>query len=200
MLVIGLTGGIGSGKSTVADLFSKLGVPIIDTDILARKIVEPGQIALQKLKNFFGNSIIDQQGCLNRKKLAELIFNDESKRKKLESILHPEITRLMQHQLGQLDSAYAIVVIPLLVETEQNKLVDRVLLVDCSQQQQIQRVLNRDERSQEQIEAIIKSQASAEERLSVADDVINNRENTGSLSDQVEELHKKYLKLSQNFG
>ena len=199
MLVVGLTGGIGSGKSTVADLFSRLGVPIIDTDILARKAVEPDQPALREIADYFGPSVVSDHNILNRKKLAEICFDDEASRKKLEEILHPRIRDLMQKEIDALHTAYAIVVIPLLVETGQNKNVDRVLVINSSTAQQVERVLNRDDRDKDQIESIIRAQASSEQRLALADDIIDNRNTPAELNKQVEDLHKKYLKLSRNY-
>jgi len=195
MLVIGLTGGIGSGKTTVTNLFSELGVEIIDTDLIAREIVEPDQPALTKITDHFGKHILNIDGKLDRKKLAEIIFNNDDERKFLESTLHPGIKKNMLAQLSKVKSPYCIVVIPLLLETKQEKLVDRILVVDCEQNDQIKRVQVRDNRTKEQILSVINSQISRNTRLQAADDIIKNSGNMHDLRNIVAELHKKYMEL-----
>ncbi|HEY3487177.1 MAG TPA: cell division protein ZapD [Gammaproteobacteria bacterium] len=197
MHVIGLTGGIGSGKTTVADLFAQYGVPIIDADRSARELVEPGQPALNQITQSFGPEILNGNGTLDRKKLRELIFNDPKQRKQLEDILHPLIRNNMLEQLDAVDSPYAILVIPLLVDTGNWDMIDRILVVDTEEDLQIDRVMQRDAISQEQTETIIDNQVSRQERLAAADDVI---ENTGSIDDlktQVKRFHEFYLSLEQ---
>jgi dephospho-CoA kinase len=197
MLVIGLTGGIGCGKSTVADMFSKLNIPIIDTDLIARELVEPGKPALHQIVSTFGTAILDDNKRLDRKKLAQMCFSDEKLRRKLEAILHPAIRENMQQQLNELDTDYVIVVIPLLLETGQQQLVDRVLLVDCPEEQQIARVQQRDNRTTEEISDIISAQMPAHKKRASADDIIQNDSDIINLEHQIKVLHKKYLNLSQ---
>lgn len=192
MLVVGLTGGIGSGKSTVADLFAGLGVPVIDTDIIARELVAPGQPALQQIVEQFGDDILLESGELDRGQLAEITFHDSRQRHTLESILHPPIRQEMQRQLEAQQAPYALVIIPLLAETGQTDQVDRVLVVDCPEQQQITRVQARDQRPPQQIRAIIDSQVSRQQRLDIADDVILNNGDLHELEQQVLQLHHKY--------
>ncbi|WP_455199862.1 dephospho-CoA kinase [Kaarinaea lacus] len=197
MLTIGLTGGIGSGKSTVAELFKALGVPVYDTDVFARQLVEPGQAALEEIKNEFGEQIIDTSGKLDREKLKQQIFNNDHDRKKLELILHPRIRQLLLTKINHCEAPYCIAVIPLLVEQQWQQIVDRVLLVDVTETTQIVRTLQRDEMSESLAKTIINSQASREARLAVADDVIDNNQGLDSLKSQVTVLHEKYLQLAQ---
>jgi len=196
MLVIGLTGGIGSGKTTVADMFAALGVPVIDTDVIARQLVEPGQPALTEITEQFGADLLLPDGRLDRSKLANITFHDKARRLQLEGILHPKIRQEMLQQLKAVQSAYAIVVIPLLTETGQSQGIDRVLLIDCPETTQIARVTSRDQRPVEQIQAILQSQATRQQRLDIADDVIHNVGTQSELQDQVSQLHRKYLSLS----
>ncbi|MCI0507717.1 MAG: dephospho-CoA kinase [Gammaproteobacteria bacterium] len=197
MLTIGLTGGVGSGKSTVADLFKALGVPVYDTDAIARDLVEPGQPALQEIISVFGNDIIDASGRLNRQKLKRQVFSNAADRNKLESILHPRIRESLLAKIQCCTASYCVAVIPLLVEKHWQDIVDRVLLVDVSEATQIQRTQQRDKISESLIKRIIKTQASRDERLAAADDVIDNNGAPDTLRIQVEQLHKKYLKLAQ---
>ena len=198
MLTIGLTGGIGSGKTTVPDLFSELDVPVIDTDIIARELVEPGQATLDEIVSAFGQSILQSNKRLDRKKLADIAFKNNDSRKKLEAILHPKIRQEMQNRIKALTSPYCIVVIPLLFETEQHELVDRILLVDCTTDKQIERVKQRDQRSDQQIQSIINAQTPRKIKQQGADDIINNNDNIEQLKNQVTLLHKKYLNLASN--
>ncbi|HED36508.1 MAG TPA: dephospho-CoA kinase [Gammaproteobacteria bacterium] len=196
MLTIALTGGIGCGKTTVCELFSAHGVPIIDTDTLARELVQPGQQALQEITNCFGKDILFANGTLDRQKLAGKIFSSQSDKASLETILHPRIRQRVKEQLDSLTSDYAIIAIPLLVETSQQSQYDRVLLVDCTEQQQITRTQARDHRSTREIKAIIKSQATRQQRISVADDIIENNAGICDLELQVKQLHNQYLSLA----
>lgn len=198
MLVIGLTGGIGSGKTVVSDLFSQLGVPIIDTDLIARELVQPDQPALADITAYFGKEVLNQNGSLNRDKLGSITFNDPEARKQLETMLHPRIRQLVTEQLKKLHSPYAIVVVPLLIETGDRSYIDRILVVDCDQKLQISRVKERDNRSKQQIENILLAQASREQRLKAADDVIENNANQATLLEKVKDLHHKYLALAQS--
>lgn len=197
MLIIGLTGGIGSGKTTVSDCFSQLGVPVIDTDLIARELVQPGQPALADITALFGNKVLDQDGSLNRSRLGDITFNNPEARHQLEGILHPRIRDQVKQRLKQLQSPYAIVVIPLLIETGDRSYIDRILVVDCDLQIQIKRVKERDHRSEQQIENILLAQVSREQRLAAADDVIENNANQATLFQKVRDLHHKYLALAR---
>ena len=197
MLIIGLTGGIGSGKTTVAQLFSDLGVPVIDTDDIARRLTLPGQPLLASIQNQFGEAVFNADGTLNRATLAKRIFDDNNARLQLEGILHPAIWQKVEQQIQSLDSAYCLLVVPLLLETKQASRVDRVLVVDTTEDLQVSRTRQRDHRREEDITAIIKSQVDRQTRLSAADDIIDNSDNTQvPLTAQVNSLHKKYLKLA----
>ncbi len=200
MLKVALTGGIGCGKTTVCELFSALGVPIIDTDALSRKLVQPGQQALQDITDYFGKDILLADGTLDRQKLAGKVFSSQSSsqadRARLESILHPRIRQRVEQALDKLTSNYAIIAIPLLIETSQQNQYNRVLLVDCTEQQQIERTQARDHRSTEEIKAIIKSQATRQQRISAADDIIENNLEVCDLERQVKQLHNQYLNLA----
>ena len=197
MLTVGLTGGIGSGKSAVTRLFEDLGVPVIDADQASREVVKPGQPALQQLAQRFGDQIIDSRGELLRKALREIVFTDEQARKDLEAILHPLIRQRIDQQLGELSDPYAVLAIPLLIETGASYQVDRILVVDCSASEQIRRVSNRDGVSEAQVEAILATQASREQRLKAADDVIENSGTIEELKPRVAALHRKYLELAE---
>lgn len=199
MLVVGLTGGIACGKTTVANLFAGLGTPIIDTDIIARQLVEPGQASLGKIIQAFGRTYLTNDGHLNRRALGQYCFSHPDARKKLEAILHPEIDREMERQLKALKTAYAIVVIPLLVETGGKPLINRVLVVDCHINQQRQRLQRRDHRSDGEIDNILQAQASRQQRLDAADDIIENNGKPEQLLKDVRRLHQQYLQLSTCF-
>lgn len=196
MLIVALTGGIGSGKSTVADEFAKLGIPIVDTDVIARQLVTVGSPAYQEIVAAFGPSILTDDKQLNRRKLREVIFNHPEQRLRLEQILHPRIRQAVEAQITHLDSEYCIVVIPLLTEKRSYPFVDRILLVDAKPEQQIQRSMARDKQSREQIEQIMASQSNREQRLAMADDIIDNSTGLAALEQQVQKLHHKYRALS----
>lgn len=190
-----LTGGIASGKTSVSDGFRRLGVPVIDTDVIARHLVEPGQPALALIAEIFGAGILDSTGALDRKKMREAIFSDHEKKAQLEQVLHPLIGEEVLKRLEQLTDPYCILVVPLYAESGSYRWVDRVLLVDVSEAQQIRRVMLRDDISQEQAEAILDAQASRAERAALADDVIDNSGTLDELGDKIEALHKKYSSL-----
>ncbi len=198
MLIIGLTGGICSGKSTVASLFSQLAVPVIDADVIARELVEPGEEALQEIVDQFGTRVLDKTGKLDRTKLRDRIFSHESDRKKLEAILHPRIRERMDQLTGQLDASYCIQVIPLLTETSQTAKIDRILVIDSSEAEQRNRLRLRDDVTEDQIQAILASQAARQQRLKIADDIIINNGSKEDLHEQVMKLHALYMRLSQN--
>jgi len=197
MLKIGLTGGIGSGKSTVAKYFAELGVAIIDADKIARELVATGTPALTKIVEHFGNKILTSRDELDRKYLRKLIFNNPKQKQWLERLLHPLIYHEMENQLQQVKSPYCILVIPLLVETQQEKLVDRILIVDAPQEQQINRTIKKNKISEKEVKTIIATQANREQRLASADDIIYNDNSLTKLKQQVQQLHQKYLILSK---
>ncbi len=196
MLVIGLTGGIGCGKTAVTDCFTSLGVPVIDADTVAREVVLPGQPALQAIAEKFGPEAITSEGSLNRNWLREHIFSDADAKRELEAILHPRIRAEMRRQLSEVEGSYAIFSIPLLLETGQDKTVDRILVVDCDPELQISRVTQRDDASESQTRAIIATQIDRKSRLTAADDIITNNGSLSELRPQVEALHQKYLNLA----
>ncbi|MCK5829842.1 MAG: dephospho-CoA kinase [Methylococcales bacterium] len=199
MLKIGLTGGIGSGKSTIAELFNTLfRIPIIDADIISRQLVEPGQPALALIQKYFGKSVINPEGALDRNRLKEIIFSDQTKKKQLEGILHPLIYEEMQSIVDRQTSPYSILCIPLLMETKMCAFVDRILVVDCSAEVQIERVMRRDNLSKKRMMSILSSQVSSQHRLAHANDVIDNTKTTNQLAEQVKTLHNQYLYLTRS--
>lgn len=195
-LRVGLTGGIASGKSTVADMFAEKGVPIIDTDVIAREVVQPGQPALAEIERAFGAEVIDRDGALRRRRLRELVFNDDRKRERLESILHPRIRDAAREQAESAGGPYQVIVVPLLVGSPMQKLMDRILVVDVSEQTQLERLLQRDAESEKQARRMIAAQASREDRLAIADDIVANDGSLDETAGQVAELHRKYLELA----
>jgi dephospho-CoA kinase len=196
MLKIGLTGGIGCGKTTVARLFAELGGPVIDADQIAHQLVAKGQPALAQIARQFGADILDADGSLNRSRLREIVFSDPAQKQKLESILHPLVYQSIQAELERLSAPYCIIAIPLLFETNMAHFVDRVLVVDCPVEIQIARVRKRDQLTLERIQSIIDSQVSRDFRKSHADDLIDNSESDYRLAEQVKKLHNLYLSLS----
>lgn len=196
-LVIGLTGGIASGKTTVANLFrDQYAIDIVDADVVAREVVEPGSAGLHAINARYGKNILWDDGSLNRAALREIIFTDIKEKQWLDSLLHPMIRESIQIQLQQVQSDYALLVIPLMVENNLQQLADHILVVDVDEEIQIQRTVNRDGVSREQAESILRSQASRAERLAIADDVITNSSQNQQLLPQVAKLHKKYLEMS----
>lgn len=193
---IGLTGGIASGKTTVANLFAGLGVPVIDTDIIAREVVEPGQPALEEIRDHFGDSVIDPSGALDRAAMRKQVFLDSDARAKLEAILHPKIGDEVRRQSQSIHSDYQIIAVPLLVGSPLLQFVDRVLLVDCREDTQIERLLKRDAGTLAEAKRIIASQSSREQRLAIADDVISNDLDLSHLEKQVTRLHSTYQALA----
>ncbi|MCG6886316.1 MAG: dephospho-CoA kinase [Proteobacteria bacterium] len=198
MLKIGLTGGIGSGKSTVSDIFSQLGVPVIDMDVIARQVVEPGSPALTEITETFGTSILNQDGCLDRQLLRQRIFESDSDRRKLETILHPLIRAETERQLAELQAAYCIIVIPLLAESGLQTFVDRVLVIDTAESLQLKRLMARDRVSDSEAQKILDAQAPRESRLQIANDVICNDGDLASLQKEVRQLHGQYSRLAEN--
>jgi len=194
MLRIGLTGGIGSGKSTVANYFAALGVPIIDSDVLAREVVNPGTSALKEIVAHFGTTILTKENHLDRAKLRKLIFNHAAEQKWLENLLHPLILQKMAEQIQALSAPYCILVIPLLLEKQIP--ADRILVVDTSNDLQIQRTSQRDKINIKQVRAILQTQLTRTERCAQADDIIHNEGDLAELKQQVRALHEKYLRLA----
>ena len=193
--ILGLTGGIGSGKSAAAQCFVDLGIHLVDADNAARWVVEPGRPALAKIAEHFGADVLQADGTLDRAALRELIFKDPQQRVWLEGLLHPLIREEIRQYLARAESPYAILVSPLLLETSQHQMVQRVLVIDVPEAVQIERTVLRDKTNEAQVRAILKAQASREERLSRADDVIVNDRDPAWLKSEVERLHQFYLTL-----
>jgi dephospho-CoA kinase len=193
---VGLTGGIASGKSTAAGFFEGLGVPILDSDKIAREVVEPGQPPLERLVERFGPSILTPDGRLDRPALRNIVFSDPKARADLEALTHPAIGAAMEARSAGAGGPYQILVIPLLVEKNLSSHVDRVLVVDCDEALQVSRMHRRDGSSTEQAEAILKAQAPRAARLKAADDVIRNDADVDWVQKQVAALHARYLKLA----
>jgi dephospho-CoA kinase len=197
MHIIGLTGGIGSGKSTVAHLFSALGVPIIDADVIAKEILETRKTYIEKVIAHFGTEITDEKAQLDRAKLRHVIFTDSTARAWLEKLLHPPILSAIRKQLSTLakqHTPYCIVVIPLLTEVKETQaLVDRILLVDIAEKTQIARTAKRDQLTPYRVEKMLLAQASRAARLAIADDVIENEEEREALAQKVQKLHAQYM-------
>jgi len=195
-LRIGLTGGIASGKSTVATRFNELGVPVIDADEAARVVVEPGKPALAKVIKRFGAGVVAKNGELDRRALRELIFRDPESRRDLESILHPPIREHMEQSAEAAVGAYIVLAIPLLVEGRSQARVDRILVVDVDEAVQLQRLMTRDRCSLQQAKAIVATQASRSARLAAADDVLTNAGTVTDLRKEIDALHARYLRIA----
>lgn len=193
---VALTGGIGSGKSTVADAFSQRGITIVDADVIARQVVEPGRPALSAIAEHFGVEILQQEGSLNRRLLREKIFKSPDEKRWLNNLLHPLIQQQTQTEIAHASSPYVLWVVPLLVENNLHSKADRVLVVDVSPEIQIARTINRDNVSRQHAEQILAAQATRDERLAVADDVINNDGSPELVAAHVDRLHSQYLKLA----
>jgi dephospho-CoA kinase len=193
-LKIGLTGGIATGKTTVSNLFAELGVPIIDADLIAHALVKPGQPALELIRQSFGTEIMNDKGELNRARLRQYIFAEKKRRLRLEEILHPRIREVMQEKVAALSTLYCVLSIPLLLETQYQVNVDRVLVIDCPANLQRLRLLSRPGLSEVEIEQMIKAQATREARLAIANDVIYNHSDLETLQQQVLVLHQQYEK------
>lgn len=193
VLRIGLTGGIASGKSLVAEMFHELGAVIIDTDEIARELVQRGQPALAEIIAGFGPQVIDSQGNLDRKRLRAAVFEDPGKRARLERILHPRIRDRTLARAAEAGGPYQLIVVPLLIESGFDRLVDRVLVVDCSETLQRRRLAKRDAESPEQIDRMLAAQAKRADRLAIADDVIDNGSSLEKTRAQVQALHKRYM-------
>lgn len=196
MLRIGLTGGIGCGKSTVAARFREQGAPIIDSDVIARELVEPGTPALAEIIEAFGGDIVDTEGHLKRATLRDRVFRDDEARGRLNAIVHPRVRNAIEDRASAMRAPYCIIVVPLLIESGMTDLVDRVLVVDCPRDIQLERLLAREGMTRPLADAMIASQATREERLQFADDIIDNRSDIDRLRQQVDALDRKYRALS----
>ena len=196
-LRVGLTGGIGTGKSTVATMFEELGTPVIDADAVARELVAPGEPALAELAAVFGPDILDAGGRLDRRRLRERVFRAPTMRRRLESILHPRIRQVMETRAARLEEPYVLLSIPLVLEAQQTDLVDRILVVDAPHELQIRRTCDRDQTGAEQVKAIMDAQIARDARLAAADDVIVNDSSLQHLRQAVGRLHTRYLDLAR---
>lgn len=196
MLVIGLTGGIGSGKTAVSDRFARWGVPIVDTDLLARELVEPGQLALMDIVAEFGPDCLNGDGRLHRARLRERVFTDPGGRRRLEAILHPRIRVLARERIAGLSTPYCLLVIPLLAETGMTDLVDRVLVVDAPEAERVRRVMARDGINETQARRILAAQADRDRRLALANEIVENAGDLAALDQRVAALHRHYSTLA----
>ncbi len=197
-LRVGLTGGVGSGKSTVASHFEALGVPVIDADIVARQVVAPGQPALVDIAAYFGEEVL-KEGQLDRALLRRKIFSDDHQRRWLEGLLHPLIYKAIEQQIASLSAPYVLIVVPLLLEAGWQNLVDRVLVVDVDPKLQIQRVVGRDQLESSAVEKMLKAQIIREPRLLAADDVLDNSGSPDDLPEKVLKLHQSYLNMAGRY-
>jgi dephospho-CoA kinase len=197
--VVGLTGGIGSGKSAAADEFGRLGATIVDTDVIAHELTRPGGAAIPALRATFGDDCIDASGAMDRRRMRELVFRDPGQRKRLELLLHPLIRDENDRQIAAASKApYVVMVVPLLAESiEYRKRSDRILVIDCPEEVQVERVKQRSGLSEEEVLRIIRSQIARADRLAVAHDVIENRGPLDSLREAVRALHERYLRLAR---
>ena len=194
MYVVAITGGIGSGKTTVANQFAALGIEVVDADLIAREVVGPGTPALTAIASHFGPGILDEQGRLDRRALRERIFSDQAAKSWLNALLHPIIRSEMLRQCAAVSSPYCLLVVPLLVENRLTELADRVLVIDVDEATQIERTCRRDGVNREQAQAILASQASRSERLAMADDVLDNQSGTTeTIRERILALHETYL-------
>lgn len=198
MLIIGLTGGIGSGKTLVSDYFKSLGITVVDADVVSRQVVEPGSEALQKIAAHFGEHILNADGSLNRRALRDIIFNNPEHKHWLENLLHPLIGLETARQLQASQSAYTVFVSPLLIEIGQYKMTNRILVVDTPEALQITRTSQRDNTSAKDVQAIMDTQSSRQKRLDMADDVILNDSDIDSLHHKIDNLHQQYLALARS--
>ncbi len=196
MFIVGITGGIGSGKTAATDRFAALGIAVVDADVASRTVVEPGTAALSAIAEHFGAGILLSDGSLNRAALRQIIFADPTKKAWLEALLHPLIAAEIQRQLRAAKSAYVIFVSPLLTESNQHELCDRILVIDAPEEIQLQRTMRRDNNDAAQVQRIIAAQASRAQRLQRANDVIENTGTLEELTQKIAALHERYLTLA----
>jgi dephospho-CoA kinase len=196
-LVVGLTGGIGSGKSAAADAFAKLGATVVDTDAIAHELTGPGGAAIPEVARLFGKAFVDATGAMNRKRMRDLVFSDAEEKQRLEGLLHPMIRAESERRIAAANGPYVIYVVPLLIESANHReRVGRVLVVDCPEALQVARVRQRSALPEGEVRRIIASQIQRERRVAAADDVIDNSGSIAALQQQVEKLHEKYLALA----
>ena len=196
-MIIGLTGGIGSGKTTVANMFIELGIEAVDADVVAREVVDVGTPALNQIAEHFGDQVLHNNGSLNRAQLREIVFHSPEKKDWLNNLLHPLIREEMARQIAQCQSPYCLLIAPLLFENGLDKSVSRTLVIDVPEETQIARTLSRDESDEATIKNIINAQINREDRLAMADDVIDNSgDDLSSIKEQVRKLHQTYLALA----
>lgn len=196
MYVVGLTGGIGSGKTVVSNRLQAKGIRVIDADMVAREVVQPGEPALARIQQHFGDEVLTDSGELNRSKLRSIVFANEKQRTWLEQLLHPLIRDRILQQLEESQSSYTLLVSPLLLETDQHLLVNHIVVVDADESQQLSRTRLRDNSSEEQIRAILAAQMSREERRSKADTILDNSGDLVQLEAQVDQLHEQLLQAA----
>jgi dephospho-CoA kinase len=200
MLIIGITGGIGSGKTAASDYLAAQGITVVDADQVSRQIVEPGEPALEQIRARFGDRVLGGDGRLDRAALREIVFADPDERAALEAITHPAIGAEIRRQLEASESSYTILVSPLLLETDQYQMVERVLLVDVPESVQVERTARRDEVPGDQIRHIMAAQMDRQERRRKADDIVLNDGSLADLHEQLDHLHQYYLELARNHG
>ena len=198
VLTIALTGGIGSGKTSIASIFKSLGVPIIDSDTISKEIILPGKPCFKDIVNEFGEEILTNKGTIDRYKLRDIIFNNDKARIKLENIIHPIIFKNIDIQISLINYPYCLVIVPLLIETKSTERFDRILVIDALESLQFERIVKRDDISPILIKKIIKTQVKRKERLRYANDIIVNNDTIMNLNKSINTLHKKYLGLSNN--
>ena len=198
VLTIALTGGIGSGKTSIASIFKSLGVPIIDSDTISKEIILPGKPCFKDIVNEFGEEILTNKGTIDRYKLRDIIFNNDKARIKLENIIHPVVFKNIDTEISLINYPYCLVIIPLLIETKSTERFDRILVIDALESLQFERIVKRDDISPILIKKIIKTQAKRKERLHYANDIIVNNDKIINLNKSINTLHKKYLGLSNN--
>ena len=196
-MIVGLTGGIGSGKSAAANFFQNEGVTVIDADHLAREVIEQNTLGFKNIIEYFGSNILGEDGSINRAQLRKEIFNDKEKKKVLESIIHPMVRDLMAERIAASTSPYSIIMVPLIFETNSMSAYNRILVIDCDSTLQLERATLRDNNSSEQIQKILDSQCTRAERLSIANDVISNNDSLQNLKTRSLAMHKFYLGLSK---
>ncbi len=197
MLVIGVTGGIGSGKTAATDRFQSHGITVVDADLASRVVVEPGRPALKAIEEHFGSEVIAADGCLDRRALREIVFANPNERKWLEQLTHPLIGQEIVSQIQNSQSPYTILASPLLLESSQHQMVQRVLVIDVPEEIQVSRTVSRDDTTEEGVKAIIAAQMKRDDRLAKADDVIINDQDLQHLHTQVDALHQTYLDMAQ---
>ena len=198
VLTIALTGGIGSGKTSIASIFKSLGVPIIDSDTISKEIILPGKPCFKDIVNEFGEEILTNKGTIDRYKLRDIIFNNDKARIKLENIIHPVVFKNIDTEISLINYPYCLVIIALLIETKSTERFDRILVIDALESLQFERIVKRDDISPILIKKIIKTQAKRKERLRYANDIIVNNDKIINLNKSINTLHKKYLGLSNN--